>query len=66
MVSFMEDNADSEIYSNELKKQAGFGKDGEDVYKRQVLYCGSSGNSFHCGTQNQSFQSADGFRHPIQ
>lgn len=25
----MEDNADSEIYSNELKKQAGFGKDGE-------------------------------------
>ena len=40
----MEDNADSEIYSNELKKQAGFGKDGEkgfdgaitkDVYKRQ-------------------------------
>ena len=29
MVNFMEDNADSEIYSNELKKQAGFGKDGE-------------------------------------
>lgn len=27
MVNFMEDNADSEIYSNELKKQAGFGKD---------------------------------------
>ena len=49
MVNFMEDNADSEIYSNELKKQAGFGKDGEkgfdgaitnlmmqDVYKRQA------------------------------
>ena len=29
MVNFMENNADSEIYSNELKKQAGFGKDGE-------------------------------------
>ena len=29
MVNFIEDNADSEIYSNELKKQAGFGKDGE-------------------------------------
>ena len=29
MVNFMDDNADSEIYSNELKKQAGFGKDGE-------------------------------------
>ena len=28
LVNFMEDNADSEIYSNELKKQAGFGKDG--------------------------------------
>ena len=28
-INFMEDNADSEIYSNELKKQAGFGKDGE-------------------------------------
>ena len=25
----MEDNADSEIYSNELKNQAGFGTDGE-------------------------------------
>ena len=32
MVNFMEDNADSEIYSNELKKQAGFGKDGEKVH----------------------------------
>ena len=29
MVNFMENNADSEIYSNELKKQAGFGKEGE-------------------------------------
>ncbi len=29
LVAAMEDNADSEIYSNELKKQAGFGKDGE-------------------------------------
>ena len=30
----MEDNADSELYSNELKKQAGFGKDGEKGFLR--------------------------------
>ena len=29
MVNFMEDNADSEMLSNELKIKAGFGKDGE-------------------------------------
>ncbi len=29
MVNFIEDKRDSEIYSNELKKIAGFGKDGE-------------------------------------
>lgn len=29
MKHFMEENADNEIFSNELKKQAGYGKDGE-------------------------------------
>ena len=42
MVNFMEDNADSEIYSNELK----------DVYKRQEVYCqlwrGEYGASLCC------------------
>ena len=36
MVNFMEDNADSEIYSNELKKQAGFGKDGEKGFNGAI------------------------------
>ena len=36
----MEEKADAEMLSNELKIKAGFGKDGEkgfeDVYKRQI------------------------------
>ena len=38
MVNFMEDNADSEIYSNELKKQAGFGKDGEKGFDNESYH----------------------------
>ena len=33
---FMEENADNEIFSNELKKQAGYGKDGEKGFDGAV------------------------------
>lgn len=33
----MEENADNEIFSNELKKQAGYGKDGEKDLMAQLL-----------------------------
>ena len=36
MKHFMEENADNEIFSNELKKQAGYGKDGEKGFDGAV------------------------------
>ncbi len=36
MENFMEENEDAEIYSNILKKQAGFGKDGEKGFESAI------------------------------